>query len=161
LVIGNLKLEIGIGGIMIKILFCLLIILIIMVPCRGYDEEGVKQELRSILEKQKRAWNEGDIEGFMADYWKSDEMTFQSGGNRIHGWDTLLQRYKTNYAGEKMGVLNFTDLEITVLTRDVAYVLGRYHVKQKEAVLEGVFTVIFKRMPEGWKIIHDHSSQKQ
>ena len=51
--------------------FYFLTVLLIITSGLGTEEEAVKQELRSILEKQKMAWNEGDIEGFMAGYWKS------------------------------------------------------------------------------------------
>lgn len=120
--------------------------------------EKTKTELLDILALQKAAWNERNIEGFMAYYWNSDRFTFQSGANRLHGWNALLERYKKSYSGESWGKLDFTDLEVNVLADDCAYVLGRWKLELKEAVREGVFTIIFKRLPEGWRIIHDHSS---
>jgi len=94
----------------------------------------------------------------MEDYWYSENFTFQSGNNRLHGWQALLSRYKTSYSGENLGKLNFTDLEIKVLSNDHAYVLGRWKLIFKDSSKEGLFTIIFQRMTEGWKIIHDHSS---
>ncbi len=123
------------------------------------DSQEAKNEIQAVLEQQKISWNEEDIEGFMEYYWKSDELTFQSGNQRLHGWDVLLFRYKTSYSGENMGKLDFTEIEIKVLSDDFAYVLGRWRLKLKEASSrEGLFTIIFQRMREGWRIIHDHTS---
>ncbi len=122
------------------------------------DSQKIENEIQSVIDKQKILWNEGNIEGFMGYYWKSEKFTFQSGNQRLHGWEVLLSRYKTSYSGEDMGVLDFTDVEIRVLSSDFAYVLGRWKLKLKDTVREGLFTIIFQRMSEGWRIIHDHTS---
>jgi beta-aspartyl-peptidase (threonine type) len=134
-------------------------IVIFLISASSWGQgEKTKTELLDILRLQKAAWNERNIEGFMAYYWNSDKFTFQSGANRLHGWNALLERYKKSYSGESWGKLDFTDLEVNVLAADCAYVLGRWILELKDTVREGVFTIIFKRLPEGWRIIHDHSS---
>ncbi len=122
------------------------------------NSQEIENEIQTVIEKQKILWNEGNIEGFMGYYWKSEKFTFQSGNRRIHGWDALLSRYKTSYSGENMGVLDFIDIEIKVISSDFAYVLGRWKLKLNYTVREGLFTIIFQRMKEGWRIIHDHTS---
>jgi beta-aspartyl-peptidase (threonine type) len=117
----------------------------------------VKSELLRILDLQKAAWNGHDLEGFMAYYWNSDELTFQSGANKLRGFKALLERYQKSYSGEHWGKLDFTDLEVKVLDADCAYVLGRWKLALQEA-REGVFTIILRRFPEGWRIVHDHTS---
>jgi beta-aspartyl-peptidase (threonine type) len=112
-----------------------------------------------VIERQAEAWNRGDLDGFMATYWQSDSMTFQAAGTRLHGWDTLARRYRKNYPPERRGKLNFSDIEIQQLSPDAVLLLGRYHLAYSEAEeAEGVFTLVMKRFPEGWLIIHDHSS---
>jgi len=122
------------------------------------DIPKIKGEIRTILDRQKASWNEKSVEGFMKDYWKSEDFTFQSGNNRLHGWEALYSRYKKNYTGENWGELDFIDIEIKVLSNDYAYVLGRYKLAFEDSLKEGLFTIIFQRRSEGWKIIHDHSS---
>jgi beta-aspartyl-peptidase (threonine type) len=122
------------------------------------NDPGPAKEILGLLEAQAEAWNRGDFEGFMATYWKSPDMTFQSGNQRLSGWDTLLKRYQTNYAGARRGELSFKDLTTEILSEEIAYVLGRYHLEYPDTVREGVFTIILKRFPQGWRIIHDHSS---
>jgi len=124
----------------------------------AFPAEDIQADLLRVLDLQKAAWNRQDIEGFMAYYWNSGRFTFQSGANRLHGWDALLERYKKSYSGANWGILDFTDLEVKVLGADHAYVIGRYKLALKDTRREGLFTIIFQRFPEGWRIIHDHSS---
>ena len=134
------------------------VILMIIITVESFQSQDVRGELLGILELQKESWNRQDLEGFMAYYWNSDEFTFQSGANRLRGWKALLERYKKNYSGENWGELDFTGLDVNVLNGDFAYVLGRWKLELKDSLREGVFTIIFRRFPEGWRIIHDHSS---
>ncbi len=122
------------------------------------DVQKIKNEIQTVLDRQKASWNEGSIEGFMEYYWKSDDLTFQSGNKRLHGWNALLARYKESYSGENMGKLDFTDIEIKVLSSDFAYVLGRWKLSFKDSSKEGLFTIILQRFTEDWRIIHDHTS---
>lgn len=143
----------------VVILLLSMILPVISAGCReqaqGPEESA---EVIKVLELQKEAWNRGDLEGYMAYYWKSDQLTFQSGANRVRGWETLLERYKKGYSGDRMGQLDFSDLEVKVLGRDYALVLGRWSVDIKGEKKGGVFTLILKKFPEGWRIIHDHTS---
>ncbi len=118
----------------------------------------IQNEIQLIMKQQQESWNSGSIDGFMQYYWKSDEFTFQSGDRRLQGWDELLAMYQQNYSGENMGTLDFTDIEIHVLSNDVAYVLGRWRVTKHDSFKQGLFTLIFKKFDNGWRIIVDHSS---
>lgn len=118
----------------------------------------IDDEVLEILVKQKAAWNQGNIDGFMEFYWKSEELTFQSGNSRIMGWDALMNRYKMNYSGENRGILNFTDIVINVLSEELVLVLGHWEVRQTNDTVGGLFTLVCQRKPEGWRIIHDHTS---
>jgi ketosteroid isomerase-like protein len=137
------------------------ILAILIISCcsrPGFSTQKVKNEIQTVLERQKASWNEGSIEGFMEYYWKSDDLTFQSGNKRLQGWNALLSRYKESYSGENMGKLDFTHIEIKVLSSDFAYVLGRWKLAFKDSLKEGLFTIILQRFSEGWRIIHDHTS---
>jgi uncharacterized protein (TIGR02246 family) len=122
------------------------------------DTESMEREIRATLERQVSMWNRGDIEGFMDYYWKSDAFTFQSGDRRLEGWDQLLAMYRANYAGEKRGTLDFSDIEVTTLSHDAAYVIGRWRVVAQDTTKAGLFTLIVRRIGGEWRITHDHSS---
>jgi ketosteroid isomerase-like protein len=140
-----------------KILMAALILTLIS-PLTALQKKEIEKELIRIHNLQRKAWNEGNIEGFMAHYWKSPKMTYQSGETRLMGWDALLQRYKNVYPEGNMGTLEFFDLIVHVLSDDSAYVLGKWKLKAETWTREGLFTTILKKMEGGWKIIHDHSS---
>jgi len=116
-------------------------------------------EIRAVLSAQQDAWNRGDIEAFMNGYWRSDQTVFVSGDEVTRGWQKVLDRYKTKYFDRaKMGTLTFSNLEITRLSNDSAVVLGSWELKRASDNPHGRFTLIFRRFPEGWKIVHDHTS---
>ena len=84
---------------------------------------------------------------------------FVSSDNISRGWQTVLDRYKRNYnTRDKMGVLTFSDLEITMLSKDAALVLGRWRLKRVNDEPHGTFTLLFRKTKSGWRIVHDHSS---
>jgi ketosteroid isomerase-like protein len=95
----------------------------------------------------------------MDGYARSPDTVFVSGDNMTRGWQTVLERYKKSYnSREKMGVLTFSDLEITMLSKDSAVVLGRWHLERVNDEPHGRFTLIFRKTKQGWKIVHDHTS---
>ena len=116
-------------------------------------------QIRSVLSAQRDAWNRGDIDGFMNGYARSASTVFASEDTIRRGWETVRERYRKKYSDRaKMGTLTFSDLEITLLSPDAAVVLGRWSLKRANDQPHGRFTLIFKRLPEGWRIVHDHTS---
>jgi len=117
----------------------------------------------SVLEAQQRAWNAGSIEDFMAaGYWESDALTFLSGGDWTRGYDTVLGRYRRRYLDEggEMGRLRFSDVEALRLARDVGLVRGHWTLtfSGSSDPVSGLFTLVMEHHPEGWRIVHDHTS---
>lgn len=126
-------------------------------------------EIQNVIHAQQEAWNRGDIDGFMNGYWRSENTVFVSGDEVTRGWQKVLDRYKAKYSNRaKMGTLTFSDLEITRLSSESAIALGSWKLKRANdppsqnsgATSEphGRFTLIFRKFPDGWKIIHDHTS---
>ncbi len=122
--------------------------------------ESPKAAIQQVLDDQTTAWNKGDLEGFMAGYWKSPELTFSSGKDRTHGWQATFDRYRKRYQseGHEMGKVSFSDIDIELLGPESAFVRGQWKLVNSKETLGGQFTLIFKKLPEGWRIIHDHTS---
>ena len=118
------------------------------------------KEIAAILTAQAKAWNEGNLEAFMQTYWKSDKLTFSSGGKTTRGWKATLENYRKSYAPPKeMGRLHFDGLEIMKIESDSALVLGNWHLAMKDnSKKDGNFSLVVRRIEGVWKIIHDHSS---
>lgn len=116
-------------------------------------------EIQSVLHAQQDAWNRGDVDEFMNGYAKSASTVFVSGDEVRRGWETVRDRYRQKYSDRtKMGTLRFSDIEVTMLSPDAAVVLGRWDLKRGKDEPHGRFTLIFKHLPEGWRIVHDHTS---
>ena len=116
--------------------------------------------IRKIMDDQDAAWNRGDLEAFMSiGYWRSEKLKFVSGDKITYGWQQTLDNYRKTYgSADKMGKLTFSDLEIELLSRDSAFVTGSWHLKREKDDPKGKFTLLFRKMKEGWRIVVDHSS---
>jgi len=120
-----------------------------------------KAEITKVLDDQTAAWNRGDLDTFLEGYWKSPKVVFQSGGTRFDGFDAMRDRYRKRYQGDgkAMGQVSFSGVEIEPLGPDAAFVRGRYALALPDGTHpSGLFTLIFRRFDDGWKITHDHTS---
>lgn len=119
-----------------------------------------KKAVRLVLDAQEAAWNKGDLKGFMAGYWQSPDLVFFSGKDVIKGWQPTFERFQKRYQaeGRAMGKLTFSAIEIDVLAADAAFVRGQWLVVTNKEKLGGLFTLLVKKLPEGWRIVHDHTS---
>jgi beta-aspartyl-peptidase (threonine type) len=123
------------------------------------QHEKASVAIRNVMDDQAAAWNRGDVEAFMFGYWKSDKLVFVSGDTVTRGWQPTLDRYKKNYDSRaKMGALTFSDLEITVLSKDAAVVLGSWSLARTDDNPKGKFTLLFRKFKQGWRIVMDHTS---
>ncbi len=120
-----------------------------------------KSAIEQVLRVQQEAWNRHDLDAFMSGYWDSPELTFFSGANEHDGWQAAMERYRAAYAspGHEMGKLDFSNLRIEMLGADAAFVRGAWHLTMSDGKTpHGLFTLVFRKFPEGWKIVHDHTS---
>lgn len=114
-----------------------------------------------VLGAQAEAWNEGDIERFLVPYWKSETLTFSSGGETRRGFAATRARYLKSYPDRQaMGRLTFSDLETTPLGPDAALVLGTWRLERDAGPLGGNFTLVLRRLDGAWTIVHDHTSRR-
>ena len=118
-----------------------------------------KKEITNMMLQQAEDWSNGDIEGFMEGYIKSDDLKFVGSKGITYGWKQTLENYKKGYPSkEHMGILTFNLLEFDQLSKDVFLVIGEFHLKRTVGDADGMFSIILKRIDGKWKIIADHSS---
>jgi beta-aspartyl-peptidase (threonine type) len=118
-------------------------------------------EVKAVWPTSVDAWNRGDLDAFMTGYWNSPDLVFFSNKTETRGWQQTLERYRTTYKaeGRQMGALDFPQLEFKVLGPEVVLARGQWRLKMpdgKEST--GMTSVTFLKLPEGWRIVHDHSS---
>ena len=135
------------------------ILMVALVCAESEQPPNSVAEIQSVLGAQQDAWNRGDIDAFMNGYAQCASTVFVSEDEVRRGWETVRDRYRIRYSDRaKMGALSFSDTEVTMLSPDAAVVLGRWRLKRANDEPHGRFTLIFKRLPEGWRIVHDHTS---
>ncbi len=140
--------------------YLLLLFALWMLVSNSYAADS-ESAIKHVLTAQQDAWNRHDLDAFMSGYWNSPELTFFSGAKETRGWQATLERYRATYGspGHAMGKLNFSDLRIEMLGPEAAFVRGAWHLTMPEGKNpEGRFTLIFRKVGDGWKIIHDHTS---
>jgi len=135
-------------------------LLLLAPPGIAYAQSSAN-EIKQVLLDQVSAWNRGDIDAFMQGYANSPETTF-IGKTMHHGWQEVMERYKHDYSTkEARGTLEFSDLTVRMLGPEHAVATGRYHLTRSAAGggdASGIFSLVWEKSAEGWKIILDHTS---
>jgi hypothetical protein len=116
-------------------------------------------DIRKVLDNQIKAWNKGDIEGFMQGYWKNDSLMF-IGKNGINwGWQKTLENYEKRYPDTTaMGKLSFDIILVKELSPEYYYIVGKWMLNRSIGDLDGHYNLIFRKINGIWLIIADHSS---
>ena len=138
-----------------KLIFGLLLLLSFSVNA----QTGAEKNIRALLQAQTKAWNSGDLEGFMQTYWKSDSLMFVGKSGVVWGWQQTLDNYKEGYPGkEAMGQLSFDIIQVKELSADYYHVTGKWMLKRTIGDVSGHYTLLLRRINGEWKIVYDHSS---
>jgi ketosteroid isomerase-like protein len=116
-------------------------------------------QILDVLETQRIAWNNNDINEFMQGYLKSDKLVFSGSNGTIYGWNYVKERYLKTYSSkELMGYLDFDINDLFLISKKVALLLGKFNIKRDDENLSGYFTLVFKKIKGNWYIVSDHTS---
>ena len=122
-------------------------------------QQKATKEIRELMVRQEKCWNEGDLECFMESYWKSDELVFIGKSGPKYGWETTLSNYRKSYPDKKaMGKLQFSLISTDILSDEAAFVIGKWLLEREQGNLSGHFTLLWKKIDQEWVIVADHSS---
>lgn len=152
--------------------FGLLIVLVVFVSLIVNAKTDDSAAIKKVMDAQEQAWNNGDLEGFMQGYWKSDKLKFVGKNGVTYGWQNTYDRYKKAYPDKKtMGKLKFEIISIESLgkknfhavganpLKDKSYmVVGKWQTLETPKAAQGYFTLIFKKIKGSWVIVTDHTS---
>ncbi len=142
--------------------FILLTSVFLLGSCRQKtDSKDIKISVAKVLFQSVNDWNNGNIAAYMQCYVHSDSLQFDGNGATTYGWEQSLLRYKKAYPDRNaMGILRFSNIKIKVLSPTAAFVSGHWELTKKASHPEGLFTLLFRKTPDGWRIVYDHSSSK-
>lgn len=135
------------------------ILLLLCFPVVLLAQSRDEKKIRTILDQQTKAWNNGDLDQFMLGYWEADSLMYIGKAGVTYGYQATLQAYKKNYAGpDQMGNLSFRILHTQRLGRKHYLVVGKWMLKRRAGDLSGHYTLTFEKRNGSWVIIADHSS---
>ncbi len=136
-----------------------LCLLLVFFSSFSFSQSKDESDITTVLQKQENEWNKGDLEKYMQGYWKNDSVMFIGKSGITYGWQKTLDNYKKGYPDkEAMGKLNFTLLEMKPISKEYYFVVGKWHLKRTIGDLQGIFTLLFKKINGKWFIVADHSS---
>ena len=142
--------------------FSISVVFLIITSANSYSQtlkEKDSLKILNVLEQQRIAWNDNDINEFMKGYLKSDKLVFSGSNGPVFGWNFVKDRYHKTYSTkELMGDLSFEINNLFSLSRKVAILLGKFNLQRKNEKLSGYFTLIFKKINGNWYIVSDHTS---
>jgi ketosteroid isomerase-like protein len=134
-------------------------LLFVFLSSVSFSQSKDESAIRSVLQKQENEWNKGNLENYMQGYWKNDSVMFIGKSGITYGWQKTLNNYKKGYPNkEAMGKLNFTLLEMKPISKEYYFVVGQWHLQRTIGDLQGIFTLLFKKINGKWFIVADHSS---
>jgi hypothetical protein len=144
---------------MMTLKFSLFFIICYSFCCLCLGQTKAAKAIRQTLHKQTLAWNEGNLEKFMAGYWQSDSLKFIGKSGITYGWQPTLNNYKKGYPDKKaMGILNFDIISIEITSKKTAFVIGRWKLVRENGDIGGYFTLFWRKIANKWVIVADHSS---
>ncbi len=134
------------------------LIIIFIIIAFAFAGNAQEKEIKEVLKNQVRCWNVGDLDCFMASYWKSDSLLFIGKNGLTQGWDKTYNNYFNNYPADVMGILNFDILKVQPLADDAYFVVGKWNLIRQAGDSRGHFSLIFRKIEGQWLITSDHSS---
>ncbi|PSK94061.1 YybH family protein [Taibaiella chishuiensis] len=136
-----------------------LVLFLLLAPMLCRAGNGDEQAVRRVLAQQSAAWNTGNIEAFMAGYWRSDSLMFVGKNGVTYGWTNTLNNYKKGYPDTAtMGKLEFTLISVKQLSDRYVEVIGKWHLQRSIGDVGGHFSLLFEHIGGQWLIVIDHTS---
>jgi ketosteroid isomerase-like protein len=129
-------------------------------PPSQSEQLALSQRLTAQLERSAADWDRGDLAGFLSDYAPESTTTYVDGRRARHGFEFIRDNYAPRFApGARRDSLHFEEVEVRPLSPTLALVTARFLLQRSGATTaSGPFTLIMELRPEGWRILHDHTS---
>ena len=144
----------------VTILKSIIVLLFIfsIICCNNYDETIIEKEISTVLKNQEKAWNNGNIAEYMNGYWNNDSLKFIGIKKINYGWKKTLDGYMKNYPDKSyMGNLKFEIKSIDIISEDAAFVVGKWAIKRDKDDVDGMFSLLFRKINNNWVIVCDHT----
>lgn len=122
-------------------------------------DETITREIEKVMKQQEKDWSAGALEAYMEGYWKSDSLKFIGKAGITFGWQNILEKYQKSYPDkDSMGKLKFDIISMEMICFKTVLVIGNWKLTRTSDVLQGYYSLIWKRIEGKWLIVTDHSS---
>ncbi|TAE72693.1 MAG: DUF4440 domain-containing protein [Bacteroidetes bacterium] len=140
-------------------LYTLLLSLALLTTAATQAQKNAEKIIRGVLQTQTAAWNRGDLDNFMVGYWESDSLLFVGKNGATYGYQATLANYRKSYpTKDEMGTLKFDIKQVRNMGKGTYFVLGAWFLERKVGNVQGMYTLIWRKINGQWKIVVDHSS---
>ncbi len=148
---------------MLRIAALLGIFVAATLPAAG--TQSAARQIRAQWDDMQRAANAHDTDSFMAPFAHRPDLVFAVNGEVIHGWDALhaQQQKWWNHGKSDARYTQAGELELIALGPDAevstaSFTSRRTRPDGKISTGRFVVTYIWKKLPQGWRIVYGHES---
>ena len=139
--------------------FSTFVVLVFLFSCSSSNFEQDRKDILAVMDMQAKCWSNGDIDGFMDGYWKSDSLRFLGRRGLTKGWQTTLVNYKKSYPDKRaMGKLVFDYISFEPMNTKQMFVVGKWTLEREKDTLGGYYSLLWQKFDGEWKVIFDHTN---
>ena len=156
----NAQADSKLNNLMVRLIFQLFLMLVMVSSLQAQNTAHADStKIVSLMNKQEKCWNNGNIECFMETYWNSDSLKFIGKAGVTYGWTNTLNNYKKKYPDKShMGILSFDIVSVQLFSGTAAFVVGKWDLKREMGDVGGFFSLIWRKIDGQWLIVSDHTS---
>lgn len=123
------------------------------------DDTQARAEMLAALDASAAAWNRGDLTGHLAIY--DPAVTAMTRSGLRPGVAAIERSFRETYFrdGQPKQQLQMEQVQLRFVGRGAALMTGRFRLSGGGlAEQSGWFSLVWQQGPQGWKVVHDHSS---
>ena len=119
-------------------------------------------QVRAAIVDMNKAAAKLDADGFMRSYWQSPDLTITFDGDTMRDWTTILGEQRKWWSDKRTGITFAEERPPEVLAQGGGIVTSIQWMKvtsvggKKPSRL--VITSVWKKLPEGWRIVLAHET---
>ncbi len=121
-----------------------------------YTASREQLDVTKIVLAQEKAWNKGDLDGYLALYRDAPDTQAVLNG-LVRGLPSIRSAFRAAFPNrDAMGTLEQSSVEVRELGPNFALALGHYRLQRSRRAggdAEGNFTEVLEKTDEGWKLI--------
>ena len=118
-----------------------------------------EQQIKTMLKNRVDAWNDRNLDRYMADYRKFDSLSVTINGDVKKDWKPVYDVFASRF-GPEMGTLRISDIEIELVGDYASIVAANWNLQQDSKVTNGRMNLVLNKVDSSWKIINEHLADK-